>query len=101
MKVKHLKKGELRVIRIGREAIYELLRENMIENAEQYFDLLDMRTVTFQMIWSSQTDEFTCVVHDDQYTPNIDIENIAEKVSLTTETLFQKHRFQTIFIPLA
>ncbi len=98
MKVKHLKKGEIRVISIGREAIYELLRETMMENAEQYFDLLDMKTVKFQMSWDSQTDLFTCIIHNDQNTPDIDVQAIVQEIGITAETLFYKNRYKTIFV---
>lgn len=96
MKVKHLKKGEIRVIGIDREAIYELLRETMMEHGMEYFELLS-NTVEFDMRWSSKSDIFTCAVFDRNYSPKfLDHDILEKKIGITTKTLFQKNRYKTV-----
>lgn len=98
MKVKHLNNGQVRVISIDREAIYELLRETMMENREEYFDILG-NTVMFEMKWNSKTDIFTCAVFDRRYPPNdLDFDKLEEHLGLTTKTLYQKKRYKTVYI---
>lgn len=98
MKVKHLNNGEVRVISIDKEAIYELLRETMMENSAEYFDILG-NTVMFEMRWNSKTDIFTCAVFDRRYPPDDLNFNMLEKhLGLTTKTLYQKKRYKTVYI---
>lgn len=98
MKVKHLKQGEIRAISIGREAIYELLRETMMENSAEYFDILG-NTVMFEMRWNSKTEIFTCAVFDRKYPPDdLDFDTLEKHLGLTTETLYQRNRYKTVCI---
>lgn len=95
---KRLKKGEARVIRIGKDAIFEFLCETMMENGCEYFDLHDVTKVTFQMTWDQNTNEFTCVVCNSEEADAVDAELISKKVELTTDTMFRKNRYKEIEI---
>ena len=64
MKVKRLKDGEIRVIRVKEEAIREFLFEVLIEELEAYFDLLDGTTVFYEFGMDFDTRDMTFAVRD-------------------------------------
>lgn len=103
MKTKHLKKGELRIIQIDENAIFELLKETMMENASEYFDVLDVTKVTFEMKWLKESGQFICAVYDSGHCPSnpdvfLDLAELGDQVGLTTRTLYGKHRYKTLYL---
>lgn len=98
VKVKRLKKGEARVIRIGQEALFELLCEHFMDNGGTYFELLDTTTVMFEMSWHQNAQEFSCVVYNRDECVHLDFNLLKEKVGLTAQSVFQRKRYSTIKI---
>ena len=62
MNHKRLKRGEIKVINIGHDAIFEWLYESMQEQAERFFDIKDSTKVLFQCNWNKDPDQFTCII---------------------------------------
>ena len=90
---KTIPKGKYRIIKIGKDAIYEVLREYIIDNQEDFFDVTDgTKIVTrFEMDWNKG--EFICIARN-EYGENehlqcdIDPTKFLLKMQDTTETLF-------------
>lgn len=97
MKVKRLKDGEIRVIRVKEEAIREFLFEMLIEKLEAYFDLLDGTTVFYEFGMDFDTRDMTFAVRDKKFLrPESDFtefEEIKDFVGETTKTLFAPNRY--------
>jgi len=93
---RRLKKGEARVIRIGKDTMFEFLCETMMEKGCEYFDLHDLTKVTFQMNWDHDANEFTCVVCNSEEADAVDTKLISKEVELTTDTMFRKNRYKLI-----
>lgn len=98
MKVKHLKEGELRVIKVGREALTEMIFENFMENGADYFDLLDSTKFVFHMKWDSETDELVCFVQDERYPLKIELDEVAQRVGITTDSFYSKNLYKTVYL---
>ena len=107
MKVKHLKKGEFRVIQVDEEAIFELLRETMMERASDLFGILDSRKVRFEGYWDRENVRFTCAIYDGRYETRendgfkLDLKEISEEIGVTTETLYGRNLYVTLTDPAA
>jgi len=96
MKVKHLKNNELRVIRIGEDAIRELILEHFMENGAQYFDLLDVTKVFFSGYFDMDERDLICAVYDENSDfkkdflgeKKLDFSEISDIVGETTTSLY-------------
>ena len=93
---RRLKKGEARVIRIGKDAMFEFFCEMIMENGCQYFDLHDLTRVSFSMQWHRDSNEFTCIVCNNEDAAAVNLDIISEQVELTTDTMFCNHRYKLI-----
>lgn len=101
-KVKHLKDGEYRVIRISEEAVRELAYETIIDRLETYFDVLDMTKFVYSWQWDEDTGDLTFLIEDDrgnelkaiQSMPDLD--EIAQCVGYTTESMYRNKRYKTV-----
>ena len=90
--------GKYRIIKIGKDAIYELLREYIVDNQEDFFDVTDgTKIVThFEIDWNNG--EFICVARN-EYGENeclqcdVDITELLLKMQNTTETMFEDKRY--------
>ena len=95
-KKKKLKNDECRVIRINEDAVYELLRENMIDNGEEYFGSPNSK---FHYHWmrDNKTGDFVCFVSK-KFINDYGFDLVMEKVSNpTTESLYKPSRYVSIF----
>lgn len=101
MKVKRLK-DEIRYIKIERDAIYERLREDIIDQAENYFGILDVTKVHFEFLWDPDTDEFICAICDDRQGfyghDAFDLKALFQNRPITTHTLYSKNCYSSISI---
>ena len=79
MKVKRLNDNECRVIRIKEDAIRELIYETIIEKGKDFFDLLDITRVSFEICFDMDARDLICVVHNRTYPLNkeVDFDQIA------------------------
>ena len=97
-KEKSIPQGNCRVIKIGKDAIYEILREYIKHDQEVFFDVSDgTKIVThFDIDWDKG--EFICVARNDygeneHLQCNIDTTDLLSKLKDTTETMFIEKRY--------
>ncbi len=90
--------GKYRIIKIGKDAIYEVLREYIIDNQECFFGVRDGSAIvtSFDINWD--TGELICVARNDygeneHLQSNINTEELLSKLKNTTETMFLDGRY--------
>jgi len=68
----------------------------MIDNLEEYFDILDCTTVTSHNEFSSETGEYICLISDneDKMPDDIDIKKLLLKTAQTTTSLYLPNRYK-------
>lgn len=94
MRVKRLKKGEARVIRIGEEAIRELVYETITEKSSEYFNVIDSTFHRIEISFDMEAGDLICVFRRDSLDekPRIaaDFEKLSEKIGETTCSMFSR-----------
>ena len=95
---KTIPEDKYRIIKIGKDAIYEVLREYIIDNQEDFFDVTDgTKIVThFEIDWNNG--EFICVARNEygeneHLQCNINTEELLSKMKDTTKTMFIDKRY--------
>lgn len=91
----HLQSSELRVINIGKDAIFEYLCEAMMENAESFFSINDSTSVSVQCDWDQELEQFTCVIESAPGFHDFDFDKIRTQAGLTTDSLFSEKQFKS------
>lgn len=91
-----LQPSKLRVINIGKDAIFEYLCEAMMENAESFFSINDSTSVSVQCDWDQELDQFTCVIESAPGFHDFDFDKIRAHTGITTESLFSEGRFKSL-----
>ena len=91
-KRKHLSRGEMRVIRVPKEAVWELVYETVMDRMPEYFDLLTGVGMPCHISWDVESGDMTIAVQDskDDIAPNM--EKVIETVPYTTESLLSTQR---------
>lgn len=107
-KVSRLGKNEVRVVKIPREAIEEILWENLMENGDEWFDLKqNSDDIIFRMNFDETMSElifYACDFPADSV-PKFDQidEYIENNVGFTANSMYNKHEcgrfYQTISVP--
>ena len=97
-KQKTIPEGNYRIIKIGKDAIYEILREYIIDNEECFFDVTDGTKIVTHFDINWDTGEFICVARNDygkneHLQCNIDTSELLSKLQDTTETLVLDERY--------
>lgn len=87
-----------RVIKIGKEAIFEFLYESITERVETFFDVSDSTNVVtgFEFDWDKG--EFICIARNEMSENenlqiDVDLKELLSKLEVTTDTLFQNNRY--------
>ncbi len=95
-KVKHIKNDTCRIIKIDKDALFEFVYETMIDEMEQFFDILDVTTVTSHHDLNFETGEYICLINNDKSKlPNdIDLHRLLSKIENTTSTLYSPNRYK-------
>ncbi|MBO5858452.1 MAG: hypothetical protein J6R20_01585 [Clostridia bacterium] len=90
--------NKYRVIKIGKEAIFEFLYESFKDRIEMFFDVSDMTTVVtaFDIDW--EKGEFICVARNEMSENehlqiDVDLKKLLSELESTTDTLFQNNRY--------
>lgn len=92
-----LQENELRVLKIDSRAVYEFLCESMMEKGADFFDLHDITKVEFN--FSCQEDgTFFCAVSKRGAYQTIDFSAVERDSDLTTESLFSRKRYRSVFV---
>lgn len=97
-KEKTIPQGSYRIIKIGKDAIFEALYEYVIEHQKIFFDVTDAAKIVtlFDIDW--EKGEFICVARsdygdDERLQFSIDAERLLSKLPNTTNTLFAPNRY--------
>lgn len=107
-KVSRLGKNEVRVIKIPREAIEEILWEDLMENGDEWFDLKrNSDDIIFRMNFDETMSELVFYAYDfpTDSVPKFDQidEYIEDNVGFTANSMYNKHEcgsfYQTISVP--
>ncbi len=98
---KTIPEDKYRIIKIGKDAIYEVLREYIIDNQEDFFDVTDgTKIVThFEIDWNNG--EFICIARNEygeneHLQCNINTAELLSKMKDTTKTMFIDKRYVEI-----
>lgn len=95
---KKIPDGKYRIIKIGKDALFEFIRESIIANEECFFDVSDGTSIVtgFDIDWNKG--EFICIARNDQGENEhlqfeIDIKELMSKLKDTTTTLYSNNRY--------
>ncbi len=98
MKKKTIPDDKYRVIKIGKEAVFEFLYESFKDKIETFFDVSDMTTVVtaFDIDWDKG--EFICVARNEMsenehLQMDVDLQKLLSELETTTDTLFKNNRY--------
>ena len=96
---KRIPDDKYRIIKIGKEALFELICEAFKEWEEDFFDVADSTTMvkSFCVVW--EKGEFICVARNElseeqehlQF--DVDTYELLSKIENTTDTLFAPNRY--------
>ncbi len=97
-KEKTIPENKYRIIKIGKDAIYEILREYIIDNEEEFFDVTDGAEIVTHFDINWDTGEFICVTRNnygenEHLQCNIDTTKLLSKLQDTTQTMFEDKRY--------
>ena len=98
-KVKHIPDNELRVIKIGTEALRELVYETIIDRLNDYFDLLSASNKPCVMRWDDETGDLLFSISEKRM-DDLDYDKLNSILPYTTESLFSPdhRRYRTVHI---
>ncbi len=96
---KRIPDDKYRIIKIGKEALFELICESFKENEETFFDVSDATTIvkSFSVDW--EKGEFICVARnelpegEEHVQFDVDTYELISKIEDTTDTLFAPDRY--------
>ena len=96
---KRIPNDKYRIIKIGKEALFEAICEFFKENEEEFFDVSDATTIvkSFAMDW--EKGEFICLARneldeDEEHLQfDVDAGELISKIEDTTDTLFAPGRY--------
>ncbi|MBQ3016632.1 MAG: hypothetical protein IJD79_07625 [Clostridia bacterium] len=98
---KKLSDGDVRVIKISRDALFEFIREKFIDDQDAFFDV-DSSTVTSHFDMDTESGQFICCVHKTEnengevinFSNDIDLHKLLGTLPDTTDTLFDTDRYK-------
>lgn len=88
--------GTYRIIKIGKEALFEFFYETVIDNQERFFDVDDGTKIitAFDMDW--EKGEFICAAYNDTGKPlqrSLNTEKLMSALDNTTSTMYADNRY--------
>ena len=97
-KEKTIPDGKYRVIKIGKDALFEFIYESIIDNQESFFDVTDGTKIAtkFEINWD--TGELICIARsscgeNEHLQFDIDAKELMSKLQDTTNTLYADNRY--------
>ena len=106
-KKKELSKEKYRVIKIGKEALWEFIYESIIDKQRDFFDISDVTTITSFFDIDFEKGNFICLIKNtaDNESPKalqlpegIDLSVLLENMEDTTPTMYQPNRYKEFTI---
>ena len=97
-----MKKNEIRVIKMSRQAIVEWLNDSIAEHLEELFDVHTTNNRSCRMIYEDDLDGLTLYLFDNRYLNHLDQVQIYELVENSNceiiDSLLSDKRYETIFV---
>lgn len=84
----------IKVIKIPKKAIEELLLESLMENGRSWFGIPKHADVLFYMVWNYESDDLIYAVSRRKV--KVDLEKLASVVPVTSDSLFTKKPYIVI-----
>ncbi len=96
---KRIPDDKYRIIKIGKDALFELITEAFKDGEEEFFDVSDSTTIvtSFSIDW--EKGEFICIArnelpeHQEHLQFDVDTYELLSKLEETTDTLFAPGRY--------
>lgn len=96
---KKIPDNKYRIIKIGKEALFELICEAFKDSEELFFDVSDSTTIAKSFCIDWEKGEFICVARNElpegkehlQF--DVDVYELLSKIENTTDTLFAPNRY--------
>jgi hypothetical protein len=96
---KRIPDDKYRIIKIGKEALFELICEAFKDSEEEFFDVTDSSSIvkSFSIDW--EKGEFICVARnelpeeEEHLQFDVDTNELISKLEDTTDTLFAPNRY--------
>ena len=100
-KRKQLDENSVRVIKIGKQALFEFIYEKFIDDEELFFDV-DLLEISSHFDINFERGEFICCVSKSEdadgnmlaLPEEIDLQTLMENLPDTTTTMFADHRYK-------
>ena len=98
-KVKHIPDNELRVIKVGMEAMRELVYETINERINDYFDLLSAVNKPCVIRWDEETGDLLFLISEKRM-DHLDYDKLNSVLPYTTESLLSPNcrRYQEVHL---
>ncbi|MBP3415551.1 MAG: hypothetical protein J6L81_10195 [Clostridia bacterium] len=97
-KEKVIPDGKYRIIKLGKDALFEFIYESIIDNQECFFDVTDTTKIVthFEIDWDAG--ELICIARNERGQNehlqfDIDTKELFSKLQNTTETMFGDERY--------
>ena len=96
-----MREDRIRVIKLGKQALFEFIYENFIDDQETFFDIDPIDVIdSFDMDWDNG--QFIFCVHKSEdnngnvlpLPKEIDLQKIMREIPDTTETMFSPNRYR-------
>ncbi len=95
---KRIPDDKYRIIKIGKEALFEFICESFIDSAETFFDVSDITTIVtgFEIDWDKG--EFICIARNElseneRLQFDVNKSELLSKIEITTDTLYKDNRY--------
>ena len=88
-----------RIIKIGKEALFELICEAFKDGEEEFFNVSDSTTMVKSFCIDWEKGEFICIARnelpeeEEHLQFNVDVNELISKIENTTDTLFASGRY--------
>lgn len=93
MKERKMGNDTVRVIKIGKEALFEFIYENFIDNQEDFLDVDPLKVCnSFDIDW--ERGEFIFCASNNQTEDAIDLEMLMKNIPVTTTTMYADGRYR-------
>ena len=95
---KRIPDDKYRIIKIGKEALFELICEAFNDREEAFFDVSDATSIVKSFCIDWEKGEFMCIarneLHEEEHLQfDVDTYELLSKIENTTDTLFAPDRY--------
>lgn len=100
MKNRKIQRGKARVMKIGKDAVWELICEDIVGNSAEFFELPTGENGEVygevHIMWSDEQEALICAVCNVEDRKLVDLDKLADTVEITTDSVFHSGRYKTV-----